>query len=159
MRKSTKVRVNTSTHCQLFSLLLLVISVTAWKKTDKKGFDENIIGMKLLPGLKTQDVSVFHSQCLQLFTISCHGEAQSIFWCAFPKPGMMQSVVLNHMNHEPEQSCPAALTLSCCAVMTGHTPSALTFHAAVMESRLVFTEVSNEHVFFGDVSIFHAHHP
>lgn len=117
MRRSTKVRVNTSTHCQLFSLLLLVTSVKAWKKTDKKDFNENIIGMKPL------------------------------------------SVVLNHMNHESGQSSPAALTLSCCAVMTGLTPSALTSLAAVMESRLVFTEVSNERVFFGDVSIFHTHHP
>lgn len=33
-------------------------SVKAWKQTDKKGFNENIIGMKLLPGPITQDVCV-----------------------------------------------------------------------------------------------------
>lgn len=54
--RSTKVRVNTSTHCHPFSLLLPVISVKAWKKTDKKGFNENITGMKLLPDPITQDV-------------------------------------------------------------------------------------------------------
>lgn len=56
--KSTGVRVNTSTHCHPFSLLLAVISVKAWKKTDKKGFNGNKAGVKLLPDHLTQDVCV-----------------------------------------------------------------------------------------------------
>lgn len=58
VRKSTRVRINTSTYCHPFSLLLSVISVKAWKKTHKKGFKENMPEMKLLPGPLTQDVFV-----------------------------------------------------------------------------------------------------
>lgn len=47
-RKSTKVRDNTSTHCHQFSLLLPVILMKAGRKTDEKGFNENISGMRLL---------------------------------------------------------------------------------------------------------------
>lgn len=57
-RKNTKARVNTSTHCHQFSLLLPVILVMAGRKTDKKGFNENIIGMKLLSCQFYQDVCV-----------------------------------------------------------------------------------------------------
>lgn len=55
-RKSTKVRVNTSTHCHQFSLLQPVILGKAGRKSDKKGFNENITGMKLLLCQFYQDV-------------------------------------------------------------------------------------------------------
>lgn len=57
-KENTKPQVNTSTHCHQFSLSLSVILVTAGRGTDKKGFNENIIGMKLLSSQFYQDVCV-----------------------------------------------------------------------------------------------------